>query len=396
VNQQDRHVLQGRLSTAQAHLHKDAIRNAYLSLAEHDRKTGRLQDGLASLLRSTDYCTSRQQTAEVSVLILELCLSQGNFVPVREYVTKMEHTLSGGTASTDPFLQRVGVQLKIALGLERLAQQDFEYASQMFTKVLLSATTVADLEWPGVASAQDISLYTSLLSLACQNRSMILVLSEHPEALELVPSMKELLSQWSRANYVDCMKAISSESESELIPLGDLYLKGDRWKALRKSIQDTCLLQYLQPYQTVQLDRMAQLFPSFGTNLEDTLVDLMSRGLITNAKIDARNNVLIKCEPKPKVHLAGMEQRVMDDIHGMLIRLACLEHDLIVRDGRGGSSGRGGNRRGGRAGGTSLDPKENPSDDDDDDEDDDDDSTNDALMRDVDAAPSAANPEDLY
>jgi len=46
---------------------------------------------------------------------------------------------------------------------------------------------------------------------------------------------------------------------------------------------------------------MAELFPSFGGTtshpngtLEDTLVDLMSRGLIQNAKIDARRNMFIK------------------------------------------------------------------------------------------------------
>ena len=431
INEQERHALQGRLSTAQAHLHKDAIRNAYLALAEHDRRTGGLQQqqqqqppelnqpqqqqqqdhGLSSLLRSMDYCGSRQQTAQVGMLILEVCLSLRKFGQVREYVTKLEH---------DSILpEQVGVQLKVALGLERLAQGDFEKASQIFSKVLLTSTA-ADLEWPGVASPQDIALYTSLLALACQPRSVITTLAEHPEALELVPFMKELLGQWSRANYADCLDAISTSSSDattmtthrdSLIPLGDLYLTGNVWTALKKSITETCILQYLEPYQTVQLDRMAALFPSLGASLEDILVDLMSRGLIKHARIDARNNVLIKKsfveqEQRPTVHqrLAGMEHRVLDDVHGMLIRLSCLEHDLVVRESP--SSGRrgGGIRNSRRRLGIGLlDHQENDSDDDDVDVDDqhfkdyaDDDRMNDAMMRDAGVASSAVNPEDLY
>ena len=428
INQQERNALQGRLSTAQAHLHKDAIRNAYLALAEHDQRTGGMQQqqqqqqqdpALASLLRSMDYSTSRQQTAQIGVLILEVCLNLGKFGLVREYVTKMEHTMSnsGGvttttTTTTDPFLQRFGVQLKVALGLERLVQGDFEKASQILCKLLLTSTA-ADLEWPGVASAQDISLYTSLLALACQPRSVVTTLAEHPEALELVPSMKELLGQWSRANYADSLHVISASDTTltsngeSLIPLGDLYLRGSVWKELTKKITETCILQYLQPYQTVQLDRMAALFPSLGGSLEDTLVDLMSRGLVKHARLDARSNVLIKKtiveqEQQPTVHhrLAGMEQRVLDDVHGMLIRLSCLEHDLVVRESslgrRGGHTRSNSGRR--RGGINLLDHNEIDSDDDLEDNLNNgyDESTNDALMRDADVASNAVNPEDLY
>jgi len=154
---------------------------------------------------------------------------------------------------------------------------------------------------------------------------------------------------------------------------------------------------------------MAALFPSLGASLEDILVDLMSRGLIKHARIDARNNVLIKKslveqEQQPTVHhrLAGMEHRVLDDIHGMLIRLSCLEHGLVVRESS--SSGRrgGGLRNSRRRLGVGfLDHQENDSDEDVDDyfndyDDGDGDRTNDAMMRDAGVVSSAVNPEDLY
>jgi hypothetical protein len=382
ANRNDRHVLQGRLSTAQSHLHKEAIRTAYIALAQHDIKTGELQDSLGSLFRATDYSTSRQQTAQISLLILEVCLGLQQYGHVREYVTKVEHTLSGShgpvagsPSSASTGLQDVSIKLKMASGLERLAQEDFAGAANIFTRLAMT-TSSAKMEWPGVASAEDIALYASLLSVATQSRSSILELSEHPEALELVPAMKDLLAQWSRANYVKCMQAFSDSGSDNFVPEGDLYLSGSRWKLLSKTIQEKCLLEYLRPYQSVRLDGMMQLFPSI-MNLEDTLVDLMGRGLIQNARIDARVNVLYKSPSKPSVNLAAMERRVLDDTHAMLIRLACLEHDLSVQNAS--------MRARSEAASAALY------------DDDDSDDEFDTPMLDADAPNNmAANPEDLY
>jgi COP9 signalosome complex subunit 1 len=401
-NRNARHVLQGRLSTAQSHLHKEAIRTAYIALAQHDLKTGELRDALSSLLRATDYCTTRSQTAPISLMILELSFGLEEYGHVREYVTKVEHTLGAANSTTTASnttptaaspsptasLQDVSIKLKIASGLERLAQGEYAAAANIFTKLtmtmnmtnLTTSTTSssAKMAWSGVTCAEDIALYASLLSLATQDRSSILELAEHPEALELVPAMKDLLSQWSRANYATCLQAFSDSDVGKFVPVGDLYLSGPRWKALSQKIREKCLMEYLRPYQCVRLDSMSQLFPSIH-NLQDTLVDLMGRGLIPNAKMDARANVLYKTEPKPSVELAAMEQRVLDDTHAMLIRLGCLEYDLSVQDAvpRG--------RRAAVAAAAAARYDDESSDDE-----------GDTPMLDADPQNSAANPEDLY
>ena len=190
------------------------------------------------------------------------------------------------------------------------------------------------------------------------------------------------------------MQAFSNSSAAEsLIPLGDLYLHGAKWTALSKQIQETCLLEYLRPYQTVRLDYMSQLFPTI-TNLEDTLVDLMGRGLIQDAKIDARINVLQKYPPQPKMNLASIERRIFDDTHAMLIRLACLEHGLVVRDSTGRS-------RKGSAAASARRPHNGDGDDEEDDDhnnnDYDSDEGGDTRMQDAEAMfYKAENPEDLY
>lgn len=397
-NREARHVLQGRLSTSQSHLHKEAIRTAYVALAQHDAKRGELRDASSSLFRAMDYCTSRSQTAQISLLILELAFATQSYPQAREHVTKMEHTMSNtsvmssqstaATSASSPTanavnqLQDISIKLKIASGLQRMAQEEYEEAAKTFTNLLMT-TSAEKIEWPGVTCAEDVALYASLLSLATQSRDQILELAEHPEALELVPVMKDLLSQWSRANYVKCMEVFSrdtSASNPTILSFPDLYLSvGDRWEKLCQKIREKCLLEYLRPYQRVQISTMEQLFPSI-SNLQDTLVDLMRRGLLKDAKIDARANVLYKTpNTKPSVNLLSMERRVLDDTHAMLIRLACLEYDLCVQDGAGGS---GKARRGvNRLAQASADI------------DDDESSDEDTPMIDVD---NARNPEDLY
>jgi len=391
-NKDARHILQGRLSASQSQMHREAIRNAYVALAKHDAKTGNASAALASLFRAMDYCTSRTQSGQLSLVLLEVALNSGCYVQAREYVTKLEHTLQGNPAGATSsegteILQDVSIKLQIASGLERMAQGDYTTAAATFSKLCKSYGGAASkLDWPTVASADDIALYAALLSLATQGRTEILELAEHPEALELVPAMKELLLQWAKANYVKSIQAFSREGT--LLDFPDLYLStGDKWEKLCQSIREKCLLEYLKPYQCVQLEHMSKLFPSIA-NIQDTLVDLMGRGLLEGAKIDGRANVLRKTQTTsknpatPTLRAIGqMENRILDDAHAMLIRLACLEQDLCVSDGLSIGSRR-------RAAAYGRDHMV---------EDDDDSSDEDTPMMDADLhAVVAQNPEDLY
>jgi hypothetical protein len=299
-------------------------------------------------------------------------------------------TAAASPGRTDPAanaLQDVSIKLKIAFGMERMAQGDYESAANTFTQLCMTNRGSAKMDWPGVASAEDIALYTSLLSLATQSRSQILELAEHPEALEMFPAMKELLLQWSRANYVKCIEAFSEDATNTILPFPDLYFRGERWDKLCQKIREKGLLEYLRPYQCVELSNMGKLFPSI-PNLQDTLVDLMGRGLLLNAKIDARANILYKTTiNKPTVDLSGMEQRVLEDTHALLIRLACLEHDLCVSDGLGHPNSNRARRTAARYGRDVAHHMD----------DDDDSSDEDTPMLDVDVeGMNARNPEDMY
>ena len=72
-------ALEGRLSAAQAHLNKEAIRMAYLAFCDFYRPRGDLREAMRAALRSRDYCTNRNQTAHVCLLIMELAMDMREF-----------------------------------------------------------------------------------------------------------------------------------------------------------------------------------------------------------------------------------------------------------------------------------------------------------------------------
>jgi hypothetical protein len=455
-----RQALMGRLSSAQSHLHKEAIRTAYLALAEHDLQTGSRSEGMANLMRSMDYCTTRTQTAQISVVLLEVAFGLESYSQVRDYVTKVEHTVgaasvtaammatSGGGAvssgsSSSDILQDIAIKLEIASGIERMVAGDYERAARILIPLVLKTSKSTHdasntgshnamnsnqgnernpLDWPGVTSPEDLALYASVMGMVTQNREQTLRLAEHPDALELVPAVKDLLLQWSRSNYVNCMQAfaptldsndtiLSNSDRTSLLPMGvDVYLSPARWKDLARKVRESCLVEYLRPYQRVRLETMQQLFPSLGLNLVDVLVDMMSRGLLPRTRLDCRAGILFKVPPRkdPTRQLQVIEEKIMDDVHALMIRLACLGADLCVYDpnntsGRmGGPRDRsGGGRRMGRAatmgGGTYIEGGGEAGDSSDDENFDDNVITRvdepDTHMMDADAA---MNPEDRY
>ncbi|KAG7345988.1 26S proteasome subunit RPN7-domain containing protein [Nitzschia inconspicua] len=435
ANKVARQVLTGRLNTAQSHLRKEAIRSAYMALAEHDLKTGNDNEAMIGYIRATDYCTTRMQTAQLSLLNLQVALCIGNFQYVRDFSRRLEATLGssnaggGSTSATTAsnnnninILNDVKLKLEIAKGIERMVTGKYNEAAKILIPLVMKGNSGTEksaedtgssrhvLDWPGVTSPEDLALYASLMCLvtathASNSRRQMMALADHPEALELVPEMKDLILQWSRANYVSCMQAFGGSDQSEdgpkILPMGvDLYLTPPRFAKLSQQVREMCLVEYLRPYQCVKLESMQQLFPALGPNLIDLLIDLMSRKLLPpTSRLDCRTGVLFQIpeNQNPSRQIQVMEETILDDTHALLVRLACLDNDLIVHDPSAGPATRvsARSRRARGGGGGSFVPVAG----DDDDSSDDDDMPGadepDAQMMDA-VAMMAMNPEDMY
>lgn len=398
TNNENRRILEGRLSTAQSRLHKDAIRTAYFAIAEHDVRTGRdnyksLAETMistdtastsnanvnAALFRAMDFCSTRIQTAQIGLHIIESAINAGDYGIANDYVERLGITLNSlrstnsanNNSGLDPYQEslvaEIEVKVQIAKGIERMVAGEYSQAAAVLIPLVLRGSGGGEnndtsqqhgtdskdrhpLHWPGVTSPEDVALYAGLMCLVTRDRLMMIALADHPEALELVPSVKELLLFWSRANYAPCMRALSESSpvatsgsglSQPLLPMGgavDVYLTSSRWDRLIQTIRETCLVEYLRPYQRVKLESLRELFfPGNNNTLDsviDSIADLMDRKLLPpTTRLDCRENILFQteapCDPAPKIR--SMEERILDDSHAMLVRLACLEHDFAVQ-----------------------------------------------------------------
>ena len=447
-NRETRQILESRLSSAQSRLQKDTIRTAYLELAKHDIRTGRdikiapvpinaahkddndsgkdsrnvIRKNVGArennsfahinglLFRAMDFSTSKLQTAQIGLLILESALNAGNFVVVRDYADRTEATLKSFKSSNNSnstknntnndanIARDIGVKVQIAKGIERMVAKDYKTAANVLIPLVINGCADGDdrnstsnsgdnnsnteqelhmLHWPGVTCPEDVALYAGLLCLVTKDRSRMVALADDPEALALVPAIKELLVYYFRCQYDPCMRAISgihatSSSSSSPIPIGlsqpllplncvvDLYLTEERWNTLVQTIRENCIVDYLRPFQRVKLQNLNNLFfPSIDITTDDntlnldpvidTLLDLMDRKLLPKTtRLDCRENIIFQVPPleNPSSYINLMEEHIMDNSHAMMVRLACLEHDLVYRDPSAADAGFGGIRRG--------------------------------------------------
>jgi hypothetical protein len=119
----------------------------------------------------------------------------------------------------------------------------------------------------------------------------------------------------------------------------DLFLKhqlDDLWK----KIKGNCLVQYFQPYSSVSLNAVRDLFVFPSTDeVEDIVSDLIESGELKYVKIDGVNQTLVgvnpnelECRKKRNMmrKLVTLGDSVLDDVENVVTRLTCMEHGIVV------------------------------------------------------------------
>jgi COP9 signalosome complex subunit 1 len=401
LQKQNRAVLRHRLQAVQAHLHKEAIKAAYLALADHAIHCGDLVEAFHSVLRAKDYCTSRQHTTSVCLQIVELGILLGN-ASAKEYLVRLDHTIGNDT----PAYYRL--QIQITTGLERLLAGDYPAAAKHWSAVVKqgvvdpgetavfaggtaspSSSNSTAFRQSALLAPEDIALYAAFLALGCSPGSDMVALAEHPEALELVPNLREALVLFGRrCDYRSAWEIL----EKSVFPLlaYDLYM-APHLAALQTMIREKAVASYWKAYDRVGLAVMADelgtgLVPSVDA-LREQLVSLIRRGVVQDSRIDLQTMTIHRDPPPPKdvqvrAKLDVVTRRTLDDTYSTLTRLACLEHDLVVADGNNARR-RGGRARGAGVGGI-IDVAMN------------DDGDDDGPGSDMEIIGDAMNPEDLY
>jgi len=362
-------TLEANLSTSQSLLSKEAIRQAYLNLADHCILTCKFPEALNHLRRAKEYTSNWHQSQEITLLMAEVGINSCNFTTVRNlYDPHMESTTSGGSGSSgggggnggDKSKKQhssslggkgnsSGVfnsKLNAARGLAYLSEGLFTEAARSF----LSITSELTNGFNTVLSARDIAVYGGLMALLTLDRSevantLVEKNTSFRDRLDKVPLLRDAIRAYVQADYGNCLSLVDQiRGEWEM----DMYLKPHA-KNLWKRVRGKCLVQYFEPYISVSLQSIMESFAFESIEeAEETVVELIESKDIVGAKIHGVDRTLTKYtvedveKRKRRMmmrKLGRMGDGLLDEVEGMILRMACVENGLIVgKKARGGKS----------------------------------------------------------
>jgi len=119
----------------------------------------------------------------------------------------------------------------------------------------------------------------------------------------------------------------------------DLFLHSHADKLLML-MREKCIIQFFQPYSSLSLIKMKDLF-GFDTvdDVEDLVASLIESKRIVGAKIDGVNKTLTRMsvhgleQRRRKIMMRKvglMGDRLIDEVEGMILRMSCLENEIVV------------------------------------------------------------------
>lgn len=241
---------------------------------------GDLQNALKSYLRTREYCTASKHVVTMCLNIIRVGIEMGNYGLVAQYVSKAEQSMED-----DPVVR---TKVKVASALANLDAKKYKVVA----KILLDETDISlGSQFSDVISCQDVAIYGALCALASFDRNTLktkcLMNSGFKNFLELVPSVRDLLNDFYESKYSNCLQCLDRlQSELEL----DIHL----WmhvQELYSEIRSKALIQYVSPFTSVDLKRMATVFNTDTSTLEEELAKLIVDKQI-KARIDSHNKIL--------------------------------------------------------------------------------------------------------
>ena len=148
--------------------------------------------------------------------------------------------------------------------------------------------------------------------------------------LETASDIREVVNDFYNSKYTSCFATLDGMREALTL---DIHL-GAHIDALYKRIRDRALIQYVEPYVTVDLCVMAQAFNTTAEKVQDELARLIEEDKI-RAKIDASECTLHALKENPRVKV--VEQVIADgerfetETRAALLKMSLLKNDVVSR-----------------------------------------------------------------
>jgi tetratricopeptide (TPR) repeat protein len=212
-------TLKANLSTAQHLISKEALRNAHLHLAQFYTQTGSYDDAISHLKRVKEYSNPGAQLMEVTLLLAELGLAMGNYSLVQSlydtnllYNNNLHHLMSTHVSNMEQHEISFRYKWNIARGIAFMAQGYYKEAYKSFMSMSPSNEYYTSDTY-FLVHTKDIAMYTGLMALMVLNRKDMedcMSKTVFKSRFDSMIGIKDAMLHYSRANYGDCMNALST------------------------------------------------------------------------------------------------------------------------------------------------------------------------------------------
>ncbi|KAJ6787831.1 hypothetical protein PWT90_09554 [Aphanocladium album] len=174
--------------------------------------------------------------------------------------------------------------------------------------LLLIDFAVPPTQYSHVASPNDIAVYGGLAALATMDRAelqrRVLENQSFRTFLEHEPHIRKAVSLFVSGRYSSCLSILESYRCDYLL---DVYMQ-KHVKDLYTRIRTKCIVQYFLPFSRITLESLEAAFGLPGQSLQDELMEMIRNDFL-NARIDARNQLLVAVQLDPR---AEMQQKSLE------------------------------------------------------------------------------------
>jgi len=316
---------------------KENLRMQYVELGDHYYDRGDLKNALACYMRTRDYCSTPKHVISMCLSIVAVSLESESFAHVNVHANKATTSLDQLDDDDDDVVI-TRAKLACACGIAALRLGRYAEAANKFTEIPTEIAT----SYASVCSAKDVATYGTLCALASFDRKDLreLILDNKKSAfrahLEAASDVREMVQDFYNSKYTSCFTALESMRDALAL---DLHL-GSHVDTLYKKIRERALIQYVEPYISVDLRIMAKAFNTTTEAIEGELTHLIAADKIL-ARIDGTDSTLRSTSTnlRAKVfdQIIADGEKFEEETRAALLRMSMLQHGVVVRaddDGR--------------------------------------------------------------
>ncbi|KAJ9119602.1 hypothetical protein QFC22_003311 [Naganishia vaughanmartiniae] len=366
--------LEAEMRNYSINLIKESIRQTLLATARHQRKCGDNPAALKTYQRLRDYQSNAEHELETFMATIEVALQERSYNIVLPTVVKAQHVLArlassianpgsniapgpGGrgvpTVVTGEQLRernrrskqiseltaKTNAKLAVAKGVSLIATGSWHAG----VKELIALQDRLE-DWEGtIFSLSDVAIYASLAALATLPRAElkldILGNSEIKYNMDHggAAYTRDLVEAFVGAKY---KKVLDILEQHKWRLLFDLHLQS-QVTHLINAIRYRAYVQYFEPFQNVQLSRMATSFGTDGERarpgFEKDVIGLIQAGTL-RARVDDIEKVLYAVKPDKRKALyqdtLAHGQQIRESTRQAFLRMQLHQAGVFVEDGQ--------------------------------------------------------------